>query len=158
MSTLAELVGRRELVRLGGGLLPSEQVQGRLFAFPHVIDWFDSVLPDLAQELGDGRQTPLEQVDDLLHDFVAGTNLDFWERSHSMRPEDPGIWELKTPDVRLIGWFHLRLTFVIAEADTAFRMKKYMLYQGYRESAVRRRNALDLNEPKFITGSYDDVL
>lgn len=93
-----------------------------------------------------------------MHDFVAGTNLDYWERSHSMTPEERGIWELKTSDIRFIGWFHLRLTFVIAEVDTAFRIKKHGLYPGYRESAVRRRDALGLNEPKFITGSYDDVL
>jgi hypothetical protein len=158
MATLAELVGRQELVRLGGGLLPNEQVQGRLYAFPHVIDWFENVLPVLQSELGDGRQDPLEQVDDLVHDFVAGTNLDYWERSHSMRPEVPGVWELKTPDVRLFGWFHLRLTFVIAEVNTAFKCKKHDLYPGYRDSVIRRRDALDLNEPKFITGSYEDVL
>lgn len=157
MATLAELVVRHELVRLGGGLLSNEQAQGRLFAFPHVIEWFEAVLPDLDAELSGGRQTPLEQVDDLLHDFVVGTNLDYYERSHSMRPEDPGIWELKTPDVRFFGWFQSRLTFVIAEVDTAFRCKKHDLYAGYRNSAVRRREALDLNEPKFMTGSYEDV-
>lgn len=158
MATLAELVGRQELVRLGGGLLPSEQVQGRLFAFPHVIDWLESVLPQLDAELSDGRQSPLEQIDDLFHDFVTGTNLDYWERTHSMRPEQPGVWELKTPDVRFFGWFHLRLTFVIAEVESAFKCKRYDLYPGYRESVVRRRHALKLNEPKFITGSYEDVL
>jgi len=158
MATLAELVRRQELVRLGGGLLPTEQAQGRLYAFPHVIEWFDGVLPDLDSEMSDGRQTPLEQVDDLLHDFVLGTNLDYWERSHSMMPEERGVWELKTPDVRLFGWFHLRLTFVVAEVSTAFNCKEFNLYPGYRNSVVRRREALDLNEPKFITGSYEDVL
>jgi hypothetical protein len=50
------------------------------------------------------------------------------------------------------------LTFVIAEVNTAFKCKKHDLYPGYRDSVIRRRDALDLNEPKFITGSYEDVL
>lgn len=158
MSTLSELADGAQLVRLGGGLVPPEQSQGRLYAFPHVIEWFENVLPGLEADMGDGRQSPIEQLDDLIHDFVAGANLGYYERSHSMRPEDPGVWELKTPDLRLFGWFNARLTFVVAEIDTAFRCKTHGLYAGYRGSVVRRRDALDLDEPKFITGTYDDVL
>lgn len=158
MATLAELATSGKLVRLGGGLLPLEQVQGRIFAYPHVIEWFENELPALESEMGDGRQTPTEQLDDLLHDFVVGRNMAYWERSHSMQPEEHGVWELKTPDLRMFGWFNLRLTFVIAEIDTAYRCKLHGLYPGYRGSVLRRRDALDLDLPKFITGSYADVL
>jgi len=116
------------------------------------------MLPDLEPELGDGKQSPIEQIDDLFHDFVSGADLAYYERSHSMMPTDRGIWELKTPDARLFGWFPQKGTFIVAEADTAFRCKEHDLYAGYRDSAVRRRDSLDLDEPKFVTGDYTDVL
>ncbi len=158
MATLNELVENGQLVQLGGGLNWNEQPDRLLYALPHVIEWLDKTLPELEPELGDGIQSPIEQVDDLFHDFVSGADLSFYERSHSMMPIDPGIWELKTLDVRLIGWFAQKSAFIIAETDTAFRCKEHNLYPGYRDSAVRRRNMLNLNAPKFVTGDYSDVL
>lgn len=158
MATLAQLDIRKELRRLGGGLVLREQAIGRLYAFPHVTAWFDRELPKLDQNDQHGSQSCTEQLDELMHDFVTGENLDYYARSHSMRPREPGVWELKTPDLRLFGWFHARLTFVVAEVDTMARCKEHDLYAGYRESVVRRREKLPLDEPKFITGTYDDVL
>lgn len=158
MATLEQLVEGERLIRLGGGLDGHELPERLLYAFPHVVEWLDQTLPDLESELGDGKQSPIEQVDDLFHDFVAGADLSFYERSHSMTPDDLGIWELKTPDARLFGWFPQKGAFIIAEADTAFRCKQHGLYAGYRGSAVRRRDSLDLDEPKFVTGDYSDVL
>lgn len=158
MATIAQLAAAGKIIRLGGGLLPKEQIEGRIFAFPNVINWFENELPKLDALVQDGLQTATEELDDLLHDFVTGKNLDYYSRSHSMRPTSPGVWELKTPELRLFGWFNLRLTFVVAEIDTATRCKKHYLYPGYRDSVVRKRNELALDEPKFITGSYADVL
>src|SRR4051812_2328024 len=105
MATLDDLCDQKRLVKLGGGLDDDEQPERRLYAFPHVIDWLERVLPTLISELGDGSQTPEEQADDLLHLFVSGGDMSFYERSHSMTPAAHGIWELKTPDLRFFGWF-----------------------------------------------------
>jgi hypothetical protein len=129
-----------------------------LYLFPHVRDWMRDTLPDLEPFFDHGRLSPIEQVDALLHDFIVDEDLAYYERSHSMRPETPGVWELKSPDIRLFGWFKSRRVFVVGEADSAFRCKQYELYTGYRNSVVWRRENLDLDEPKFILGSYDDVL
>lgn len=143
---------------MGGGLDDDEQPMRLLYAFPHVIEWLDTVLPELEPIFDEGRQSPLEQLDLLFYDFVSGEDLGYYERSHSMEPREPGIWELKTPDIRIFGWFVFRCCFVMAEIDTAFRCKKFDLYRGYRGSAVRRRENLDLDEPKFVTGDHIDVL
>jgi hypothetical protein len=157
MATHLILAQRRELVALAGGLEHGEQPERLLYAFPHVIEWFEQVLPKLPPLMGDGRQSPLEQVDDLTHDFVAGKDFSFYERSRSMK-RDQGVWELKTPDVSLFGWFHVRDSFIIANADSAERIKQHDLYHGYWNDTVRRRDLLDLDEPKFIEGNYSDVL
>lgn len=158
MATLSELVERGNLIRYNPSLSPREQSRGLVYLFPHVRDWMRDTLPDMEPILDHGRLSPIEQVDALLHDFVVDEDLSYYERSHCMRPEEPGVWELKTEDVRLIGWFKLKRVFVIAEADSAFRIKTHGLYAGYRDSTLRRRQGLDLDEPRFISGGYDDVL
>lgn len=158
MATLSELCERHKLQQLGGGLDENEQPIRLLYAFPHVVEWLENTLPGLEPILDDGRQSPLEQLDDLLHDFAAGEDLSYYQRSHSMRPTEHGVWELKTPDVRLFGWFKSKGVFVIANANSAFLCKKHKLYAGYREDTVRRRDVLDLDMPKFVLGGYNDVL
>ncbi|TIP70341.1 MAG: hypothetical protein E5X53_28270 [Mesorhizobium sp.] len=158
MATLDELVAGKHLIELDGGLDGNELPQRFLYAFPHALKWLDQTLPALEAELGDGKLSPIEQVDVLFHDFVSDEDFSYYERSHSMLPTNLGVWEMKTTDVRLFGWFPRKATFIIAECDTAFRCKNHNLYPGYRSSVVRRRNILDLDEPKFLTGEYDDVL
>lgn len=147
---------------IGGGLDDHEQPERLLYAYPHVVEWLDQTLPSLPSDFKDFMQedlSPMEQVDALFHDFVSGENFSYYERSHSMTPLPLGIWELKTTDVRFFGWFHIRKCFVIANVDTKARLLELPgLNGGYRENAVFRRNKLDLDTPKFITGGYVDVL
>jgi hypothetical protein len=70
-----------------------------------------------------------------------------------------GIWELKTADLRLFGWFLQKDCFIVSDIDDTGRIKQSNLYRGYCLQAVRRRDALELNEPKFIRGDNpDDVV
>ena len=157
MATIATLHARSELIRIGGGLDRDEQPLRLLYAFPHVVTWFRDILPTLKPDLSGGVQNPLEQVDFLLHEFVIGEDFSYYERCHCMMPGASGVWELKTPDVRLFGWFNSKCSFVIANADSAFRCKNHDLYEGYKTDTMYRRNNLDLDEPKFIEGEYGDV-
>src|SRR5271168_138865 len=118
MATIPILCCRGSLVPIGGGLESYENPVRALYGFPHVIDWLDNNLPQLLPTLDEGRQSPIEQVDMMFYDFVSGEDLAYYEKSHSMRPQSNGIWELKTKDVRLIGWFVTRGTFIIAEIDS----------------------------------------
>ena len=65
---------------------------------------------------------------------------------------------LKTPDVRLFGWFKERGVFIIANINSAAFIKEKQLYQGYWNDTRDRRKRLDLDEPKFIDGGYGHVL
>ncbi|MBE1506706.1 hypothetical protein [Rhizobium viscosum] len=158
MATLTELCDANVLVSIGGGLDAHEQPERLLCAFPHVIDWLENTLPSLDPDFHEGKQDPMEQADDLFHDFVSGADFSYYEKSHSMLPTEPGVWELKTSDLRLFGWFASKGVFVVAEINSAFQCKHHSLYAGYRNSVVYRRNQLNLDEPKFITGEYEDVL
>ena len=136
-----------------------------MYAFPHVIEWLENDLPTLEPKLSEGRihelggvQSPKEQLYDLIHDFLVGEDMDVYEKSHCMEPDDVWVWELKTIDIRLFGWFYRRRVFIIANIDSAFKCKLNRLYAGYRDDTERRRCKLDLDEPKFCSGGHTYVL
>lgn len=60
------------------------------------------------------------------------------------------MWELRTPDIRVFGWFPLLDHFIGVVANDATYIKKYRLYEGYIGEVVRYRDHLDLDNPKFI--------
>ena len=94
MATISILCSTNQLVPLGGGLDPREQSARLIYALSHVINWLENELENIASlEAGsnDGRQTAIEQVDFLLHEFISGADLSFYRRSHFMKPFDCGV-------------------------------------------------------------------
>jgi hypothetical protein len=136
-----------------------------MYALPHVIEWFRNDLKHVKPELSEGRkhelqhgvQSPVEQLDSFFHDFITGGDLEAYEDAHMMFPNEMGVWELKTSDIRLFGWVPERCSFIIANAASAAACKDRGLYAGYRDDTVRRRNSLDLDEPKFLMGGCSYV-
>jgi hypothetical protein len=160
MATLSMLITSGSLELIEVDLDPDILPQRCLYAFPSVIRWLEEVLPTLAPEWGEGKQTPLEQVDFLFSQFIAGGNVSHWQACHIMKPQpgDHHIWELKTKDVRFFGWFPKKDIFVIAQAESAKKVKEHGLYRGMRNACVQCREWLDLDEPKAVVGGYEDVL
>ena len=99
------------------------------------------------------EQPPVEQLDDLMEVFCSGSPLTYGWQFKCLTHVAEGVWELKTADVRLFGWFHKKDCFIAAVADTADRIKTHKLYEGYgRIEVINFRKALDLDDPKFIPG------
>lgn len=155
MATLLNLARQGVLAKLDAGLSWREQEERAVFAFPEVVQWLTEVLPNEASNwLLD--QTPEEQVYALLHSFCAGHELTIDRQVKAVRHIRDGIWELKTADVRLFGWFPLRDHFICTAVDTAWKIKEFRLYNGFRDKSVAMRNQLDLDEPKYVSGDDPD--
>lgn len=101
-----------------------------------------------------------EEADDLFLRFVRGDDLSHYERLHMMRPveHDHGIWEIKTLGLRFFGWFGAHDAFVISDVDTKLNISDNSLYSFYKARALAFRAALDLDEPKYVSGSYANVI
>jgi hypothetical protein len=131
-------------------------------AKPWFVDDLANVTPFFWQQNGGTAGvrdlSAKEQVYDLWHGFITGEEIRTYEKLHIMRPGDRGVWELKTLDVRMFGWFYRPNTFIISRGIDAFSCKQHDLYAGLRDEAVRKRDELDLDLPKFVSGEYDDVL
>ena len=151
MSTPLELAFRRELSRFNPNLDDGEAVERSLYGLPALRRWIEDTLPSL-ESTWNVEDTPAEQLDALLADYCSGEPMAIDLQFKNLIPVGDGIWELKTADLRMFGWFHRKDCFIGSSCDSADRIKEYKLYNGYIAEAVRRRDALDLDVPKFVPG------
>src|SRR5262249_17769795 len=90
--------------------------------------------------------------------FCSGETLTFSTQFKPLTHLKDGIWELKTPDLRIFGWFHVKDCFIAGNIDTAFNVKNHNLYAGYAGDVARERDQLDLDNPKFVPGDDPNVV
>jgi hypothetical protein len=159
MATLLELVVRGDLIRFDPQLSTSEFEDRKIYLLPQLCEWMANVLPELGSTWNI-EITPEEQADQFMTDFCAGERLAVDHGIKPLRPIGHGVWELKTADLRLFGWFVRQDHFVISSCERKQRLKDVPgLYNGYVNEAVGRRDQLDLDEPKFIGGdNVNDVV
>lgn len=151
MATLLELERAGAVFRIDPELNPHTQEFRLIYASPRVRQWIEQVLPTL-ESSWKVEETPIEQLAVLIEIFCAGDTLSFGWQFNPLRPHKNGVWELKTADLRLFGWFAAKDCFVVVAADMADRIKDHDLYAGYIGEVIRFRSSLDLDEPKFIPG------
>lgn len=104
-------------------------------------------------------QTPAQQFDALMDQYLTGEAMDYNTDIKTLNPVTDNIWEMKTPDLRLFGWFYRKGVFIATALDLADRVKGWALYSGYRNDAVRIKSEIDLRLPKCIEGGkVNDVV
>jgi hypothetical protein len=158
MATILELVNTGKLEKYDPELEYDEQEERYVYFLPSVLVRMLDELPTYVSnwKLEDSPQT---QFDQLMEVFCSGEPLTFDWMFKPLKHRQEGVWELKTPDLRLFGWFPVKDCFIVGAVDTAFNIKSYNLYEGHANVVAHLRNQLELNEPKFISGKepYDVV-
>jgi hypothetical protein len=122
-----------------------------LYAAPRFEKWVLETLPTLHSSWN-LELTPQLQLDEFLINYAIGHPLTFRRQFQPIRYRGSGVWELKTADVRVFGWFYRKDQFVALIGDEAWRVKKHNLYAGYAGEVVRFRDSLKLNEPSYVKG------
>lgn len=152
-STLTTLIAEGVLWELEADLDPGAVPFRRFYATDVARVWLGKFLPDLPR-IWDADAEPIEQVDALLQRYAAGKALFYGDGGdiRCLRPWSDGIWEFKTPDVRIFGWFPIMDIFVATNAKDAETVKRLNLYGPMVAEAVRTRAGLGM---PFITG--DDI-
>jgi hypothetical protein len=98
------------------------------------------------------EESPAQQLDALTKVFVSGEPLVFERQFKPLVHLQNGVWYFKTADIRLFGWFPHRDCFVAASIGGADLTKRLRLYRPFGEEVGRFRDALPLDEPKFVAG------
>lgn len=158
MATPRSLADEKKLVGMGGNLAPHECAMRTMYATPDVISWIRSELMTLSTDgFVEGAATPKEQAAIQIRSYIKGDPYEKWMLPRLLRPHDRFVWELRTPDLRLFGWFYRKCVFILAAIAPAAHCKDHDLYTGYINLVCSVRDSLDLDEPKFETGGINDV-
>jgi hypothetical protein len=160
MATILELAKppEQKLLKLDALLEAKEQEFRRIYLSCRTRDKMATEVPMWGSQHNISVM-PLDQFSALASRFVSGSELVFdhdfkslHRYENGLRNYDDGVWELKTADVRMFGWFCKMDWFVAVAVDEAWRVKHHNLYGGYRDAVIRFRAELDLDNPKFIPG------
>lgn len=159
MATEQQLDALGIIVLIEVELDPDEQPQRLIYALPSVIEWMENELPGLETDgYIEGALRPKEQAAVLFYDVISGKDP-LTMAPRCMMPNKHGVWELRTHDLRIFGFFSRKGVFIATSADTKARCKVTGTYGKHRRDAVQARETLDLDPPKFVPGStLADVL
>lgn len=147
----------RRLFRLDPALEANEREWRFIHTSPRFRERVETELPNWTSSWK-VEVDPAQQLDALVEVFCSGETLTFGPQFKPLTHIKDGIWELKTPDLRIFGWFCKKDHFIAGTMDVTFNIKKYNLYAGYAGEVERFRNQLDLNEPKYVVGENPDVV
>ena len=159
MPTIAELIASGAILKIEVELAPRDQPLRLLYGTPQFVGWLREILDGAQPSRLLGNTSPAEQIDDLFYSFLSGAPLIFTKQFRVVRAEDNAVWELKTPDIRIFGWFMAKDCFVAVFGNWADTIKDHDLYRGYRIAIRRLRRELGVDATLCVRGvSPDDVL
>lgn len=159
MPTITDLIESGAIVKIDVELAPRDQPLRLLYGTPQFIAWLQQVLAGAQPLQRLGHASVAEQIDDLFYSFLSGQQLVFTRQFRVVRAEDNAVWELKTPDVRIFGWFMAKDCFVAVFGNWADTIKDHDLYRGYRIAIRRLRRELGIDATLCVKGvEPDDVL
>ncbi len=157
--SLSDLIEHNSLIPIEVPLSPHEQRVRLLYGTPDFVSWLDDRLRAEEPSPLAADVTPKEQLDALFYMFLSGRPLAYSRQFRYIKAEEHAVWELKTPDFRLFGWFPVKDCFVCAFGDWADKIKDHDLYQGYRIATRRIRREMGVGAQFCVQGlAPTDVL
>jgi hypothetical protein len=102
--------------------------------------------------------SPFEQVGQIFYDFARGRPMAYTVDYKKLEPHVDHVWEFKTPDMRIFGWFARKGHFIASCGGFKENLTSRKFYLPYIEATLNFCNSLDLNEPKKITGVGRDAV
>lgn len=148
MATLVELQTAKILHKIEVRLKSDEFEDRRIYAFDQVITFVRDRLPNETAVYPE-NSSPSQQLFALMKRFITGGSLSMGEHFWLMRPSGADVFELRTPDLRMFGWVYSPGTFIATNLATFEDIHTLNNHAAYRDEAVRMRESLDLDDPKF---------
>lgn len=159
MTTFDTLLAEGAIVKVEISLDANELPKRLLFGTPAFVAWLEERIDRAESSPARADLTPVEQLDYLFYAFVSGKSLVHSRQFRAIRSERNAVWELKTVDFRIFGWFTKRDCFVAVFGDWADHVKDHDLYRGYRLEVRRLRRELGIGEDLCVQGEDpDDVI
>jgi len=160
MATLDTLLSCQALVRI---LVPTDGAPRLrwIYGFPSFQNWLMHDLPKLEPGRLKAEDPPNEQVDNILYRWITGKEIRYTRQFQDLMPKLDEVWEMKTADIRIFGWMYQPLKFIALFGDYADLYKGTNASRSYHDAlrrVKRERDELDLDPPKFATGTFDELV
>jgi hypothetical protein len=158
MATLEHLAAADKLLKHEPDLNDHELPERVAYFAPDFDDWLDTTLRPMECRYG-RKLSPFEQAEQFLYEFVVGRPMAYSVHYRKLEPITVHVWELKTPDVRLFGWFPKKATIVLVCGTLKENVKAFKQYAPFIQMVVAFRDLLNLDPPKAITGvAHHEIL
>ena len=130
-----------------------------LFGTPKVATWISDTLPGLPTEENAGKP-PDEEFDDLLFNYISSKGEMRYEKMFKdLIPMRDEVWELKTYQLRIFGWFYRKDQFIAVRPGRKAELKNGSdAYYRAINAVLDTRAALPLDQPKFVGGVISNVI
>ncbi len=147
---VTRLVGQGALLEWQTELGSREHGLRALYVTRRVETWAETILPGLSHTGAMTGLTCAEQLYARAHDFIVGRPLLIDREFHILDPASKGIWELKTADLRLFGWFPYIDCFICDAIATKHQIEVSGLYRGYVDQTYRVRLHLGFRRGLYV--------
>lgn len=117
-----------------------------MYLRPELMNWIEN---DLIVEKGRHPLfTPEEQVSTIMDEYTRGEILTRPESRKLDKPPACGehVWELKTEDVRIFGYFYRPRQFIAVSGETKVKLLKFG-YASYIRKVLQFRENCNLTPP-----------
>jgi hypothetical protein len=151
MATLFDLTVAGALIRHLPDLRPTELSERAVYFSPGFDQWISGSLA-LVSRIGGRQLSPFEQTEQILYDYVIGRPMAYGVHHKKLEPLTQHVWELRVPDVRLIGWIPKKAHIILVRGDLKSNLASFRSYEPLISDVIAFRTALNLDLPKFVTG------
>jgi hypothetical protein len=161
MATLSTLASDGSLVAVTVPLDSRDLPQRLIYGFPEFVRWLREELPNLEPGRLKAKESPREQLDNMMYRWIAGKEILYNRMFKDLMPMKDEVWEMKTADIRVFGWMYRPLIFMAVFADYADNYKgqnRSASYTTARDRVKAERDRINLDEPKFTAGVFDDLV
>lgn len=159
MTTIESLKQEKTIVKLVIPLRENELELRTIYVSQRFISWMKENMIEFSAKNTDMDLSPKEQMYKIFRQYVIGEDFDSDRKLKCLHPNGKFIWEFKSVDLRVFGWFYKPGIFICVAANFTDIVKKSNLYAGYVNEAVKFRIDSGLDKPNFVNSlRYCDVL
>lgn len=151
-ATIDRLIREDRLIKYEPDLLGSAVAERLIYVTPYFQDWWGEVLIHRKATKGFSL-SPYSQLFGRFDEFCSGKYFAYGRMFKSLEPKKNAVWEIKTTDVRVFGFFVQRDCFVAITGEMKNALRRYEKHIGI-VLEVRRK----LQLPWIAGGEHDNVI
>jgi len=139
-------------------LWPTQRAWRYFFVTPAFKEWHAKHLPQLSPTKQFGELSVQSQFRQEWESFSNGFPFDADDELKRLKPIEECVWEIKSDDLRILGWFPARDYFIAHIGKLKEELLEYDDYKPHIDEIVAYRKTLITTLPDHVYGGYPNVI